>query len=131
MSTPLIVSTARTPLTKAWTGGFNLSHAATIGANAVGAALDRAGLDPGEVEDVVIGCANPEGANGQNIGRQIGMRAGLPASVPGMTVSRFCASGLQAISLSAARIASGECELIMAGGVESISWVQNLRRDPR
>jgi acetyl-CoA C-acetyltransferase len=125
MSTALIVSTARTPLTKAWTGAFNLTHAATIGAHAVGAALRRAQLDPGEVEDVVIGCANPEGANGQNIGRQIGMRAELPASVPGMTVSRFCASGLQAIGISAARIAAGECDVIIAGGVESISFVQN------
>jgi len=125
MSTPLIVSTARTPLTKAWTGAFNLTHAATIGAHVVGAAVRRAGLDPAEVEDVVMGCANPEGANGQNIGRQIGLRAELPASVPGMTVSRFCASGLQAISVSAARIASGECEVIIAGGVESISCVQN------
>jgi acetyl-CoA C-acetyltransferase len=125
MSTPLIVSTARTPLTKAWTGAFNLTHAATIGAHAVGAASERAGLDPAEIEDVVMGCANPEGANGQNIGRQIGMRAGLPISVPGMTVSRFCASGLQAISVAAARIASGECDVIVAGGVESISCVQN------
>jgi acetyl-CoA C-acetyltransferase len=125
MTAALIVSTARTPLTKAWTGAFNLTHAATIGAHAVGAALKRAGLDPAEVEDVVIGCANPEGANGQNIGRQIGMRAELPASVPGMTVSRFCASGLQAISVSASRIASGECRVIVAGGVESISCVQN------
>ena len=125
MSTPLIVSTARTPLTKAWTGAFNLTHAATIGAHAVAAAVRRADLDPGEVEDVVMGCANPEGANGQNIGRQIGMRAELPASVPGMTVSRFCASGLQAISISAARIAAGECEVVVAGGVESISCVQN------
>jgi acetyl-CoA C-acetyltransferase len=125
MSIPLIVSTARTPLTKAWTGAFNLTHAATIGAHAVGAASERAGLDPAEIEDVVMGCANPEGANGQNIGRQIGMRAGLPISVPGMTVSRFCASGLQAISVAAARIASGECDVIVAGGVESISCVQN------
>jgi acetyl-CoA C-acetyltransferase len=125
MSAPLIVSTARTPLTKAWTGAFNLTHAATIGAQAVDAALQRAGVDPAEVEDVVVGCANPEGANGQNIGRQIGMRAELPDSVPGMTVSRFCASGLQAISVAAARIASGECEVIVAGGVESISCVQN------
>jgi acetyl-CoA C-acetyltransferase len=125
MSRPVIVSTARTPLTKAWTGAFNLTHAATIGAHAVGAAVQRAGLDPAEVEDVVMGCANPEGANGQNIGRQIGMRAELPESVPGMTVSRFCASGLQAISVSAARIAAGECDAIVAGGVESISCVQN------
>jgi acetyl-CoA C-acetyltransferase len=125
MSTALIVSTARTPLTKAWTGALNLTHAATIGAHAVGAALQRAGLDPAEVEDVVIGCANPEGANGQNIGRQIGMRAELPESVPGMTVSRFCASGLQAISVAAARIAAGECDVLVAGGVESISCVQN------
>jgi acetyl-CoA C-acetyltransferase len=125
MSTALIVSTARTPLTRAWTGAFNLTHAATMGGHAVAAAVERAGVDPAEVGDVVIGCANPEGANGQNIGRQIGMRAELPDSVPGMTVSRFCASGLQAISVAAARIATGECEVLVAGGVESISCVQN------
>jgi acetyl-CoA C-acetyltransferase len=125
MSTALIVSTARTPLTRAWTGAFNLTHAATMGGHAVAAAVERAGVDPAEVDDVVIGCANPEGANGQNIGRQIGMRAELPDSVPGMTVSRFCASGLQAIAVAAARIATGECEVLVAGGVESISCVQN------
>jgi acetyl-CoA C-acetyltransferase len=125
MSAALIVATARTPLTKAWTGAFNLTHAATMGGHAVAAAVERAGVDPAEIEDVVIGCANPEGANGQNIGRQIGMRAGLPESVPGMTVSRFCASGLQAISVAAARIAAGECDVLVAGGVESISCVQN------
>jgi acetyl-CoA C-acetyltransferase len=125
MTTALIVATARTPLTKAWTGAFNLTHAATMGGHAVAAAVRRAGVDPADVQDVVIGCANPEGANGQNIGRQIGMRAELPESVPGMTVSRFCASGLQAISVAAARIAVGECDVLVAGGVESISCVQN------
>jgi acetyl-CoA C-acetyltransferase len=125
MSAALIVATARTPLTKAWTGAFNLTHAATMGGHAVAAAVERAGVDPAEIEDVVIGCANPEGANGQNIGRQIGMRAELPESVAGMTVSRFCASGLQAISVAAARIAAGECDVLVAGGVESISCVQN------
>ncbi|HEY6760777.1 MAG TPA: acetyl-CoA C-acyltransferase [Baekduia sp.] len=125
MTTALIVATARTPLTKAWTGALNLTHAATMGGHAVAAAVERAGVDPAEIEDVVIGCANPEGANGQNIGRQIGMRAELPESVPGMTVSRFCASGLQAISVAAARIAAGECDVLVAGGVESISCVQD------
>jgi acetyl-CoA C-acetyltransferase len=125
MNYPLIVSTARSPLTKAWTGAFNMTHSAALGGHVVAAAVQRTGIDPAEIDDVVLGCANPEGANGQNIARQAGLRAGLPTSVAGMTVSRFCASGLQAIATAAQRIMAGECGTVVAGGVESISCVQD------
>jgi acetyl-CoA C-acetyltransferase len=125
MADAVIVSTARTPLCKSWRGGLNLTHGAKMGGHVVHAALERAKLDPGEVEDVIIGCANPEGATGWNIARQIAIRAGLPISVPGMTVNRFCSSGLQTIALAAQRILAGEGEIFVAGGVESISLVQN------
>jgi acetyl-CoA C-acetyltransferase len=125
MRAAVIVSTARTPFTKAWTGALNMTHPATVGAHAVAAAIRRAGVDPAEIGDVVMGCANPEGATGQNTARQIAIRAGLPAAVPGMTVTRFCASGLQAVALAAQRIMTGECEVLVAGGVESVSCVQN------
>ena len=121
----VIVSTARTALAKSWKGALNATHGATMGAHVVKAAVDRAGLDPSEVYDVVIGCANPEGATGFNIARQIATRAGFPVDVPGMTVNRFCSSGLQAVALAAQRIMVGEAEIIVAGGVESISCVQN------
>jgi acetyl-CoA C-acetyltransferase len=124
MTDAVIVSTARTAFAKAWSGSFNMTHSATMGGHVASAAIERAAVDPATVDDVVIGCANPEGANGQNIARQIAMRAGLPSSVPGMTVSRFCASGLQAIVSSAQRIMTGEADVIVAGGVESISCVQ-------
>jgi acetyl-CoA C-acetyltransferase len=119
-----IVSTARTGLAKSWRGALNMTHAATMGGHVVKAALERARVEPGEVEDIVMGCANPEGANGFNIGRQIALRAGCPPSVPGMTVNRLCSSGLQAITIAAQRIISGECNIVVAGGVESISCVQ-------
>jgi acetyl-CoA C-acetyltransferase len=125
MADAVIVSTARTPLCKSWRGALNLTHGAKMGGHVVHAALERAKLDPGEVEDVIIGCANPEGATGWNIARQIALRAGLPISVPGMTVNRFCSSGLQTIALAAQRILAGEGEIFVAGGVESISLVQN------
>jgi acetyl-CoA C-acetyltransferase len=125
MNDAVIVSTARTPFAKAWSGSFNLTHSATMGAHVASAVIDRAGLDPAAIDDVVMGCANPEGANGQNIARQVAMRAGLPSSVPGMTVSRFCGSGLQAIVSSAQRVMTGEADVIVAGGVESISCVQD------
>jgi acetyl-CoA C-acetyltransferase len=121
----VIVSTARTPLCKSWRGALNLTHGAKMGGHVVHAALERAKLDPDEVEDVIIGCANPEGATGWNIARQIAIRAGCPISVPGMTVNRFCSSGLQTIALAAQRIMAGEGEVYVAGGVESISLVQN------
>jgi len=125
MRDAVIVSTARTPLAKSWRGAFNMTHGATLGGLAVKAAVERAGVAPEEVEDVIMGCANPEGATGANIARQIALRAGLPVSVSGMTINRFCSSGLQAVVLAAQRIRAGEGEVYAAGGVESISCVQN------
>jgi len=124
MSKALIVSTARTPLAKSWKGAFNMTHGATLGAHAVHAAVNRAGVPAEEVEDVLMGCALPEGATGNNIARQIAVRAGLPDSVAGMTVNRFCSSGLQTIALAAQRVIAGEGDVFVAGGVESISCVQ-------
>src|SRR5687768_7783086 len=123
----VIVSTARTALTKSWRGAFNLTHGATLGGHVVRAAMERAKLDPASVEDVIMGCANPEGATGFNIARQIALRAGCPVTTSGMTVNRYCSSGLQTIALAAQRIATGEGEIYVAGGVESISCVQNDR----
>jgi acetyl-CoA C-acetyltransferase len=125
MTDAVIVSTARTPLCKSWRGALNLTHGAKMGGHVVHAALSRARVDADEVEDVIIGCANPEGATGWNIARQIAIRAGCPVSVPGMTVNRFCSSGLQTIALAAQRVMAGEGDVFVAGGVESISLVQN------
>jgi acetyl-CoA C-acetyltransferase len=125
MTEPVIVSTARTPLCKSWRGAFNMTHGATLGGHVVRHAVERAGLDPAEVEDVIMGCANPEGATGFNIARQSALRAGLPVSTSGMTVNRFCSSGLQTVALASQRILAGEGEIFVAGGVESISCVQN------
>lgn len=125
MPDAVIVSTARTGLAKSWRGALNMTHGATLGGHVVQAAIERARLEPGEVEDVIIGCANPEGATGFNIARQIALRAGCPVSTAGMTVNRFCSSGLQTIALAAQRIIAGEGEVYVAGGVESISCVQN------
>jgi len=124
MTSALVVSTARTPFAKSWKGSFNMTHGATLGGHAVRAAMGRAGVEPGEVEDVIMGCANPEGATGWNIARQVALAAGCPVGVAGMTVNRFCSSGLQTIALAAQRIASGEGSVYVAGGVESISCVQ-------
>lgn len=124
MSQAVIVSTARTPLAKSWKGAFNMTHGATLGGVAVEAAVQRAGIDPGAVEDVLMGCANPEGATGWNIARQVALRAGLPITVAGVTVNRFCSSGLQTIAMAAQRIIAGEGDVYVAGGVESISCVQ-------
>ncbi len=124
MTNAVIVSTARTPLAKSWKGAFNMTHGATLGGHAVQHAVARAGIDAAEVEDVIMGCANPEGATGANIARQIALRAGLPVTVSGMTVNRFCSSGLQTIALAAQRIIAGEGSVYVAGGVESISCVQ-------
>jgi acetyl-CoA C-acetyltransferase len=124
MSQAVIVSTARTPLAKSWKGAFNMTHGATLGGHAVAAAVARAGLAGAEVEDVLMGCANPEGATGANIARQIALRAGLPVGTCGITINRFCSSGLQSIALAAQRIVAGEGEIYVAGGVESISCVQ-------
>jgi len=125
MTDAVIVSTARTPLCKSWKGALNMTHGATMGGHVVRAALERAQLAPEEVEDVIMGCANPEGATGWNIARQIAVRAGMPVTVAGMTVNRFCSSGLQTVALAAQRILSGEGDIFVAGGVESISCVQN------
>ncbi len=124
MSRAVIVSTARTPLAKSWKGSFNMTHGATLGGHAVKHALQRAGVSPDQVEDVIMGCASPEGATGSNIARQIALMADCPVSVSGMTVNRFCSSGLQTIALAAQRIIAGEGEVYVAGGVESISCVQ-------
>ncbi len=125
MTEAVIVSTARTPLCKSWRGSLNMTHGAKMGGHVVHAALERAKLEPQEVEDVIMGCATPEGATGGNIARQIALRAGLPVTVSGMTVNRFCSSGLQAVALAAQRVVAGEGDIYIAGGVESISLVQN------
>lgn len=124
MTNAVIVSTARTPLAKSWKGSFNMTHGATLGGHAVRHAIERAGIDAAEVEDIIMGCANPEGATGANIARQIALAAGCPVTVSGITVNRFCSSGLQTIALAAQRIIAGEGEIYAAGGVESISCVQ-------
>ncbi len=126
MTDAVIVSTARTALAKSWKGAFNMTHGATLGAHSVQHAIARAGIDPAEVEDVLMGCANPEGATGVNVARQIALRAGCPVSVPGMTINRFCSSGLQTIATAAQRVIAGEGDVFVAGGVESISCVQGV-----
>ncbi|MEJ8821293.1 acetyl-CoA C-acyltransferase [Variovorax humicola] len=125
MTSAVIVSTARTPLAKSWKGAFNMTHGATLGGHAVQHAVQRAGIDPASVDDVIMGCATPEGATGGNIARQIALRAGLPITTSGMTINRFCSSGLQTIATAAQRIIAGEGDVYVAGGVESISCVQN------
>jgi len=124
MTNAVIVSTARTPLAKSWKGAFNMTHGATLGGHAIKHAIARAGIDAAEIEDVIMGCANPEGATGWNIARQCALAAGMPISVSGMTINRFCSSGLQTIALAAQRIIAGEGNAYVAGGVESISCVQ-------
>ena len=125
MKEAVIVSTARTGLAKSWKGALNMTHGATMGGHVVQHAVARAGIDPAEVEDVLMGCAWPESATGSNIARQIAIRAGLPVTVPGATVNRFCSSGLQTIAMAAQRVLAGEGDIHVAGGVESISCVQN------
>lgn len=125
MNEAVVVSTARTGLAKSWRGSLNMTHGATIGGHVVKHAMQRAKLDPSEVEDVLMGCALPEGTTGGNIARQIALRAGCPVTVPGVTVNRFCSSGLQTIAMAAQRIIAGEGDIFVAGGVESISCVQN------
>ena len=125
MTEAVIVSTARTPLCKSWRGALNMTHGATMGGHVVKNALERARLEPGEAYDVIMGCANPEGATGANIARQIALRAGMPVTVSGMTVNRFCSSGLQTVALASQRVITGEADIFVAGGVESISCVQN------
>ncbi len=124
MTQALIVSTARTPLAKSWKGAFNMTHGATLGGHAVKHALQRAGVPGDAVEDVLMGCATPEGATGANIARQIALMADLPVTVSGVTINRFCSSGLQTIAMASQRIIAGEGDVYVAGGVESISCVQ-------
>ena len=130
MPDAVIVSTARTPIGKAYRGAFNMTHGAELGGHVVRNAVERANIEPGEVEDVIMGCALPERATGQNIARQAAIRAGLPVTVSGMTVNRFCSSGLQTIALAAQRVIAGEAEVIVAGGLESISLVQDGKSLP-
>jgi acetyl-CoA C-acetyltransferase len=125
MPEAVLVSVARTGLAKSWRGAFNLTHGATMAGHVVREAITRARIEPGQVDDVLIGCAFPEGATGYNVARQVTLRAGCPVSVPGATVNRFCSSGLQTIALAAQRIIAGEGDIFVAGGVESISCVQN------
>jgi acetyl-CoA C-acetyltransferase len=125
MTDAVIVSAARTGLAKSWRGGFNMTHGATLGGHVVKHAVERAKVEPGEVEDVLFGCAFPEGADGSNIARQIAIRAGLPVTVSGATVNRFCSSGLQTIAMAAQRVIVDKVPVMIAGGVESISCVQN------
>ena len=121
MTAAVIVSTARTPLTKSWKGAFNMTHGATLGGHVVEHAIQRAGIEAAEVDDVIMGCGSPEGATGANIARQIALRAGCPVTVSGMTINRFCSSGLQTIATAAQRIISNEGDIYVAGGVEAIS----------
>jgi len=124
MTDVVIVSTARTPLAKSWRGGFNLTHGATLAAHAIKHAVERAGIEGGEIDDVIFGCALPEGSQGNDVARMAAIRAGLPVSVAGVTVNRFCSSGLQAIAMAAQHIIVDKAPIMVAGGVESISTVQ-------
>jgi len=130
MPDAVIVSTARTPIGKAFRGAFNMTHGAVLGGHVVKHAVERAGVESGEVEDVMMGCAMPERATGQNIARLSAIRAGLPVTVSGVTVNRFCSSGLQTVALAAQRIMAGEADVIVAGGLESISLLQEGGRPP-
>ena len=135
MTDAVIVSTARTGLAKSWRGALNMTHGATLGGHVVKAAVERARLDPAEVEDVLMGCALPEGTTGGNIARQVALRAGLPVTTAGATVNRFCSSGLQTIAMAAHRIVVDRVPVMVAGGLESISCVQqelnrHMARDP-
>ncbi|MFT4243042.1 MAG: acetyl-CoA C-acyltransferase [Acidovorax sp.] len=124
MTSAVIVSTARTPLAKSWKGSFNMTYGPTLGAHAVRHAVQRAGVDGAEVEDVIMGMSLPEGTQGGNVARLIATRAGLPVTTSGLTINRFCSSGLQSIALAAQRIIAGESDVLVAGGLESISCVQ-------
>jgi acetyl-CoA C-acetyltransferase len=125
MTEAVIVSTARTPIGRAFRGAFNMTHGATLAGHAIKHAVERAKVEPGEVEDVILGCGLPEGATGQNIARLAAVRAGLPVTTAAETVNRFCSSGLQAISIAAQRVIVDGVPVAVGGGVESISLVQN------
>jgi acetyl-CoA C-acetyltransferase len=135
MTDAVIVSTARTGLAKSWKGAFNMTYGATLAAHSIEHAVKRAGIDPAEVEDVILGCATPEGTTGGNVARVAALRAGLPVTAAGVTVNRFCSSGLQAIAMAAQRVIVDQVPVMIGGGVESISCVQNeanrhMRADP-
>jgi len=127
MNHAVIVSTARTPIGRAFRGSLNDTHGATMGGHVINAAVVRAGVDPAQIDDVIMGCAYPEGATSSNIARQAALVAGLPDSVPALTIDRKCSSGLQAIALAAQRVISGEGEVFVAGGLESVSLVNRNR----
>jgi acetyl-CoA C-acetyltransferase len=135
MTEAVIASTARTGLAKSWRGALNMTHGATLGGHVVKAAVERAGIDPAEVEDVIMGCALPEGTTGGNVARKAALRAGLPVTVAGVTVNRFCSSGMQSIAMAAQRVMVDRVPVLVAGGLESISCVQqelnqHMARDP-
>jgi acetyl-CoA C-acetyltransferase len=135
MTDAVIVSTARTAFAKSWRGALNMTYGATLGGHAVQHAVERAKIDPAEVEDVMMGVALGEGTTGGNVARQIALRAGLPVTTAGVTVNRFCSSGLQTIAMAAQRVMTEKVPVIVAGGLESISCVQNelnshMRADP-
>ncbi len=124
MREAVIVSTARTPLAKSIRGTFNNTHGITMAGHAIKHAISRAGVDPAEIEDVILGCANPEGATGFNVARNAALAAGCPVTTAGSTINRFCSSGLQAIAMAAGRVVNEGVPVMAAGGVESISLVQ-------
>jgi acetyl-CoA C-acetyltransferase len=125
MTDAVIVSTARTGLAKSWRGALNMTHPVTFTGHVLRHAIERARIEPGEVEDVIVGATFLEGASGANVARQVGLRAGCPVTTAGLSINRFCSSGLQTIALAAQRIMAGEGEIYAAGGLESISCVQN------
>ena len=129
MADAVIVSTARTPIGKAYRGAFNNTHGADLAGHVIKAAVERAKLDPKEVEDVILGTAMPEGATGENIARQAALRAGLPVTTSGVTINRFCSSGLQAISMASQRVLIDNVPVMVAGGLDSISLVQNEHKN--
>ena len=137
MREAVIVSTARTPIGKAYRGAFNNTEAPTLGGHAVQHAVERAGVDPAEVEDVIMGCAMPQGTQGHNIARQVALAAGLPVTTAGMTVDRQCSSGMMAIAIAAKNVIADNVDVAVGGGLESISLVQNEHynlhraKDPR
>jgi acetyl-CoA C-acetyltransferase len=125
MTDAVIVATARTGLAKSWRGAFNMTHPVTFTAHVLQQAMQRAKLDPAEVEDVIVGGTFMEGAAGMNVARQVALRAGCPVTTSGLTVNRFCSTGLQTIALAAQRVISGEGDIYAAGGLESISCIQD------
>ena len=125
MADAVIVSTARTPIGRAFRGAFNDTHAAEMGAHVIKHAAERAKVELGEIEDVILGCAAPEGTQGSNLARVAAMRAGAPVSVSGVTVNRFCSSGLQTIAMAAQRVLVDKVPVMLAGGLESVSLIQS------